>query len=248
MKAKLKTKIIYKEYEIPVELATMVKEFETKTEGCCPHCKGKTGAKKYCKECDEELGWTEPLSAYRFSKDDIHIITPEQLDSLKSQTKDIEILGSIPNDKVDMRTILGGQYLSVAKSESTSKKKQTEENANNSALFAVLYEGLRRTNTAIVVRFAVGSKQKLGLLIADQQTIILQQVTYKDEIVEFDEQVPQVDEENAELGVAFVNQLAEVDPSEIENESKGLLEKILKGEELPIIEVKKPSLNFFKAK
>jgi len=33
MKTQLKTKIIYGDYEIPVEIGTMVKQFDTKTEG-----------------------------------------------------------------------------------------------------------------------------------------------------------------------------------------------------------------------
>lgn len=249
MKTQLKTKIIYGDYEIPVEIGTLVKQFKVKTEGSCPHCEGKTGAKKYCKDCNEELGWTEPLKAYSFSKDDKQIITDEQSKALQAQTKEIIVKGTIQNDRIDIRSTLGGYYLGIKESESTSEKTIADENATNTALFSVLYEGLKNTNKSLVVEFAVGSEQKLGILIADQKTIILKQVTYKDEVQEFDHTEPeQLDDEQVKMGVGFIESLKEIDPQSIENKSKELLETILKGEPLPVIEQKKPSLNFFKQK
>ena len=252
MHTQLGTKIIYGEYEIPVRLCTMIKEIDRKTEGCCVVCHGKIKQQKSCAECGREHTWKEPLTAYRFDKDNIHVITDEDKEALKIETKEIIVLGSIPVSSIDVKLYLGGYYLGVAKPTSQAKEKKAQQELENKTLFQVLFNGLVRSEKGIVVKFATGSKQQLGVLLADDltNTIILKKLAYNVETKEMDEEQisAEIDEEQILMGEDFVNSLKEINPRTVENDFLAIYEKILKGEEIPVKILTAPSLNFFKQK
>lgn len=241
------TNVSYGLQKIPVRIGTLVKETETGLSGCCadPNCLGDTGSKTYCKKCETIYeSRTEIRKAYKFDDDEKMVLSQEQIDSLKDFDSQILVLGTIPQEQVDIRTVIGGYYLAPAK----SKKKNDYEK-----LFLVLFEGLKNSKKAIVCKYAIRTKQKLGILVPYEnettKTIIIKQIAYHDELREFDEKfTTELKKEEIEMGDNFLNSLKEIDPKSIENDYVAKLEEYLKGEPMEI-EVKETESNmdFFKA-
>ena len=125
----------------------------------------------------------------------------------------------------------------------TSKKK-----TDNVKAYLTIFEGLRLTNTAMVVKYSVRSKQNLGLIIAqfDESTntkaLVIKEICYGEQLRVFDlefpqDQIPNETEEQA--GMAFINNLPSVKPQDIVNDFKVKFEEILKNPD-QVIELETP--------
>jgi non-homologous end joining protein Ku len=241
-KAITNTNISYKLAKIPVSISTMVDKVDgVSLKGLCPHCKDKNGIGNVatCKGCSTVFtghGDKSLLKTYNFSKEDQLIISAEQRENLKNFDKRIRVQGTIPMEKIDYRNFTGGYYLTPQKS-----KKKTD----NVKAYLTVYEGLRLSNMAMVVKYSVRSKQNLGLIIAyfdevkNTKCLVVKELCYGEQLREFDlefdeEQIPNSEEEQA--GMSFINSLKTVNPQEIENDFTTKFEEILKNPD-KIIEV-----------
>ena len=234
------TNISYGLAKIPVSISTMVDKVDgASLSGVCPECKDSIGNVATCKGCSTVFTSNRDprlLKAYKFSDDEQVIISAEQRENLKNFDSQILVQGTIPMQEIDYRNFTGGYYLTPKKS-----KKKTD----NVKAYLTVFEGLRLTNMAMVVKYSVRSKQNLGLIIAyfdeakNTKCLVIKELCYGEQLREFDleydeEQIPNSEEEQA--GMSFVSSLKTVNPQEIENDFTTKFEEILKNPD-KVIEV-----------
>ncbi len=238
--------------KIDVGICTMISETKTSFKNSCPECQESVGMYIKCKneDCTKNhddnkfSSWKDEdlVKGYEVAKGEIHNLSAEQLASLKEVDGEMKVLGTIPMENIDYRTLIGGYYLNPAKSKKPKEQKSLEK------MFVILRDGLYKSNKAVVVQFAVRTTQKLGLLIPYNDTIIVKQIAYGQELKEFDEQFETIlTPEEAELGNNFVSALKEINPLEVEHQWSKTMEEILKGEPLTVeIKQAEDELSFFK--
>jgi non-homologous end joining protein Ku len=229
--------------KIPVSISTLVDKIDgASLSGVCPHCKDSIGNIATCKGCSTVFTSNRDptlLKAYKYSDDEQVIISAEQRENLKNFDSQILVQGSIPIEEIDSRYFTGGYYLTPQKS-----KKKTD----NTKAYLTIFEGLRLTNTAMVVKYSVRSKQNLGLIIAqfDESTntkaLVIKEICYGEQLRVFDlefpeDQIPNETEEQA--GMAFINNLPSVKPQDIVNDFTVKFEEILKNPD-QVIELETP--------
>lgn len=246
------TSIVNGNQKIDVGICTMISETPTSFKNSCPECQESVGMYIKCKndQCTRNhddnkfSSWkdTDLIKGYEVAKGEIHNLSPEQIATLKDVDGEMKVLGTIPMDKIDYRTLIGGYYLNPAKSKKAKEQKAFEK------MFVILRDGLYKSGKAIVVQFAVRTTQKLGLLIPFNDTIIVKQIAYGQELREFDEVFETIlTPEESELGNNFVSALKEINPLEVEHQWSKTMEEILKGEPLAVeIQASKDELSFFK--
>jgi DNA end-binding protein Ku len=248
LRAYQSTKIVSGLQAFDVRICTMIDEVKTSMASSCPACNDRIGNKVVCKneECKKEFSSfkdKEIIKGYEISKGDIHNLSDENIEELKNYFDgQMNVKGTIPLSKIDYRTIIGGVYLAPAKSKKKADQARLEK------MFVVLRDGLFKSKKAIVVEYSIRSKQKLGLLIPFNDTIIVKQIAYGVELREFDESYAvELSADELELGTNFVTALKEIDPLEIEHQWSTKMEELLKGEPMTVaVAEPKDDLGFFK--
>lgn len=238
-------------FKLPISVSSMIEEQKGKSlMGICPHCNNTDGIANIatCKNESCKTVFTSNRDktlnkAYKFSDEDIVLISAEQRENLKNHIKEeIVIQGKISMSKIDYRNFTGKGYYLIPQN---LKGKKTD----NSKGYLAILDGLRLSNMALVVKYAVTKdKEHLGLVIPqfDESTntkyMIIKETCYGEQLKEFTEtyekdQIPNELEEKA--GISFVNKIDEIDPSTIQNNFTLKFEEILKNpSEIPIPEVK----------
>lgn len=239
------TNISYGLAKIPVSISTMIDKVEgTSLSGICPDCKDSIGNVATCKGCSKVFSSNRDpslLKAYKFSDDEQILVSEEQRNHLKDFDSQILVLGSIPREDLDVRMFLAGYYLTPKKS-----KKKTD----NQRAYLTIFEGIKSSGKAIIVKYSVRTAQKFGVLLThyneetNEKAIVLKEIAYGEQLREFDlkfdeDQIPTSEEE--QQGIAFVNSLKAVNPNEVENDFTKKFEEILKGEPMEITTTVKES-------
>lgn len=223
MRALTSTAISFGLHTIPVRLATMIRDNGTSLSNSCPHCKGDVGNKNYCKGCLKEVTSAEIQKAYRISKDQKVVFTKEQVENLKNFDKAVTIEGTIPKTSIDQRMIEGCYYVLP------DKKIQKA--------WGILFSAINTGDQALVVKFSIRSRQKLGVLTTDGKVIVLLAVAFAEQFVRMDEELNiAVSEKETEMGLGFIKGLPSVDINTISDEYKTRLEELVAGK--PMVEVK----------
>jgi len=236
-------------FKIPIRVSSkVVEQTGNSLMGICPHCKNTDGIaniatckNESCKTIFKSNRDPSLLKAYKFSGNDITIISAEQRENLKNHIKqEIVIMGKKSMSKIDYRNFTGKGYYLIPQN---LKGKKTE----NTRAYLTVYEGLRLSNMALVVKYAVTKdKEHLGLVIPhfDESTntkcMIIKETCYGEQLKEFTEtyeedQIPNELEEQA--GMSFVRKLDEIDPSTIANDFSLKFDEILKNPDQISIEV-----------
>lgn len=232
MRSISKVSIAYGLHNIPVKVCTVVRDSGTGMSNCCPDCNGDVGHKNACKNCSKELGTKEILKAYKVG-DEKHIFTPEELTSLKNVEKSIDVAGITNIDAIDPRYITGSYYLvpEVAKK-----------------AYAILLQGMEKSGKAIVVKFALRGKQRIGVLVpqnvSGQGVILMRVLAFSNQVQPIDEELRyDLTEEESDMGVSFINSLKDIDPESIENRYAKQMEEILSGEMISAPTIKKQQVD-----
>lgn len=223
MRALVKTAITYGLHTIPVRIATMVKSDETALSNACPKCQGDIGLKNYCKGCSAEVSHAEMLKAYKISKTEKVVFTKEQIEAIKNTEKAIVVLGTMPKTSIDQRMIEGGYYI------------MPDEKLKKA--WGILFKALATGDKAMIVNYSVRSRQRLGILTVDNQTIVLLSMAYAEQLVRVDEETDvQVTEKEIEMGMGFLKSLPPMDINTLSDDYKTKLEELIAGK--PMIELK----------
>src|SRR3989304_457586 len=222
---------------IPCKIANAISSKSTSmTCLACPTCNGDIGLMKYCKSCCEgkdkvEIESSLVKSAIRVSKEQKILLTDELEQQISEVDKVIQVLGSISKDHLDTRRIIGSYYV-------IPDKKSPKP----------LQKGLLSTEKNLVVRFANSSKEKLGILTARDNYILLLNVAYLEDFNEFDQEIESTLEEPELQAVkAFLSKIKPVNIDSIIDLRREKIEKIiLSGDTTTIKEPEiKTEIDFF---
>lgn len=221
MRALQKTAISYGLHNIPVKICTMIRDNETSLSNACPKCQGDIGYKNYCKSCGNEPAWADMLKAFKLTVDQKYVFTKEQLDQLKEVTeRSIQILGTIPRSNLDVRLVNSGYYILPDKL---------------TKAWEILRRAILQSDKAIIVNFAIRGKQRLGVLIARDDAIIMLGIAFGDQLVKLDEEIKvTLSDSEANLGKGFLQILPEIDLSQVKDSFKEKLEKLITGQPVQI--------------
>src|SRR3990172_8026356 len=176
----------------------------------CPTCNGDIGLMKYCKSCCEgkdkvEIESSLVKSAIRVSKEQKILLTDELEQQISEVDKVIQVLGSISKDHLDTRRIIGSYYVIPDKKSPKPVQK----------FYTKLQKGLLSTEKNLVVRFANSSKEKLGILTARDNYILLLNVAYLEDFNEFDQEIESTLEE-PELQAVNIDSIIDLRREKIE--------------------------------
>jgi DNA end-binding protein Ku len=87
---------------IPVKIATAVRERKFEFHNLCPDCLVRVEQKYTCPKCGREVKRTEAKKGYQVSKDHLVVVEPQDLEALKLKTiKTIEIVGFCDQTAID---------------------------------------------------------------------------------------------------------------------------------------------------
>jgi len=215
---------------IPVKIANYQKADTSLFKQACPNCKGDVGRKNVCKECEQEIEFSEILKGVRIG-DDNHVFTKEQIEKLKDFDNVITVLGTIQKTSIDQRLISGAFAVLP---DSKQKKKQLEIFQK---AWKVIESGLAEGNKAILVKFSTRAKEKLGILTSQDSVITLLQIVYDNNRNELDE-TPTIElsKEEKIAGLQMLDKLTEIDPTTIEDDFRNKVERLVEtGETIEII-------------
>ena len=198
---------------------------------CCPECDSKVNQKNFCsnEECSNrdiiENARNTTNRYYEAKKGDESswkILTKEELSSIKESGSVIEVLGRV-NDYKQFSLRINKSWYCIPDDSKTRGKKFIKP-------WSSLRHALYHSGDGILVKVFSRDKEKLGIMIGTQTTLVIHGIVYEDEMNVFEASIPQeLTEEDATMGETFVNSLKEVDPLTVKNEEREKLDKLLEG-------------------
>jgi len=205
----------------------------------CPECSGDIGMNYYCKSCNkQELARGDTQQAIRIDKENKIVLTDELKESISSSDKIIEVLGSISTDKIDQHRITGSFY--VIPDEKTPK--------NIQKLFVRLQKGLLSAKTNFIVRFNTSSKQKLGILRAENNILVILNYAFVSDYTKHDQEVNiELTKEELTSSVSFVNKIKPIEIDSITDVRREKIQSIIESGEVVNVEPieKEPEIDPF---
>ena len=216
--------ICYRGQVIPVKIYTLVESDVSPLSNACADCKGDIGHKNYCKGCEAQEPMT--VKAYKVSKDEKIVLTDDQLKQLKEVDGEIEVLGTIPKADFESKLISGAYYLLP-----DIPKKKTGKSFVKA--YNILQSGIAESDSHVVVRFSVRTKERLGVIQVQGNVLVLLAIAYNDQVREIEnEPTNDLNAEEIKMGKEFVNKIEKTDLTSITNRFKERLEKILEGADI----------------
>lgn len=227
--------------EIPIRLVTMLSPSSIGFKQSCPDCQDHVGRKNWCPTCDKEIEYANIGKEFEGKQ-----FTKEQLENLKTFDKVIKVKGIIDFADLDLRKVLGGYYLLPTQTKKgTSKSAKESKNTND---IATLVKGLEKTDKIFLVEFCVSSVQKLGIIINQDNELILKEYAYHENLKENDEALDYTPTELEIKGITgFIERQEPIkDITAIENEYRARVQDLVDGKiELKPLEVKTEKARFF---
>jgi len=219
---------------IPTKVSSMISKSKTGFSQACPVCKGHVGRKNWCDGCDREIEWHNILKGIEDK-----VFSKEQIESLKTFDLKIKVVGTIPYSEVDIRKVSSGYYLLPTQTKKGASKSAKE--SRNLGDYAVLVEGLNKTDTVLLVEFCISSVQKLGIVITQERELILKEYAYAENLIPNDEELDyKVTKEELAGIIKFIKLQKPVkDITAIENEYFAKVQQLIEGT-LPLEPVEQP--------
>jgi DNA end-binding protein Ku len=192
--------------------------------------------KKWCPVHEREVTADEIVRGWEVSKGEFVIVEDADLEALEQQdtSRSIEITGFVPLEDVDPVFFDRTYFLAPAAAPAARRP------------YALLLNAMRETGTAGVGRFVLAGKEKLALVRAKGDALVLETLFVSEDVysqAEIDEVVEEIDVKKAELDLArqvIASMASEFDPSELVSEYRSnlraLLEAKLEGREIAVPE------------
>ena len=198
----------------------------------CPECSGDVGLKNVCKACDKEISYGEIQKKYKITEDEQRVLTKDELEDLNSIGSAISVIGSITQEEFKSSQITGSYYLlPQTKLKKKSEKADIEDNKRG---YAILREGILSSENPFTVKFAIRQKEKLGVLVVEDNAIVLLTLAFREYIQEQDEDLDiSLSESDKVLSKKFVESIGKTDLAEIKDTYNEKLERILSGKSQP---------------
>jgi DNA end-binding protein Ku len=161
----------------------------------------------------------EMVKGFEFAKDQYVNFTPKELKELEERGSGVvEITEFVPEKEIDPLYFDSAYYLTPDK--------------GGGKPYALLIQAMRKTRRCAVGRWAARGKQYLVQLRPHEETLVMQQLRYADEIkplAGFDAETGAVKEAEVRLALQLVDQIASehFDPSAYRDEVKERIEKAI---------------------
>lgn len=246
MKAYRNVAIISGKNAIPVKVCGMLEKEQSIFSNTCPNCNGSVGYQNICNgECGEVIPYADIRKGYttlKNGKETKIVFKKEQIDQLKSLEQYIRVVGSMPYDQIDIRTIGEGYYVLPRKLE--PKKKNSPD---SSQPYCAIVKALEDSGKVIQIKYTLAGKEKQGILTAQNGLIILKNVVYDEQLRDSDEQ-PTAELKPTDIKKArnFIEALTQVDFSTVENEYTKAIEELLAGKVPKIVQTRQSDgMDFF---
>lgn len=198
----------------------------------CPDCKGDIGLKNVCKGCAKEVSYSEIQKKYKITESEQRILTKDELDELNSVGSAISVIGSITQEEFKTSQITGSYFLlPQTKLKKKSEQKDIEDNKRS---YAILREGILSSVNPFTVKFAIRQKEKLGVLVVEDNAIVLLTLAFREYIQEVDEDLDiTLSDSDKALSKKFVESIDKTDLTQIKDTYNEKLERILSGKSQP---------------
>lgn len=211
--------------DIPVKVDTMVDDSRIGFKNVCPTCHNKLSYKKICEKCGKEVDYHDMKKGYELD-DDMIVFDREAVKKLREAVNPdgMETVKVVSRENLDLnRTINKSYYL------------KPQDGARNR--YSVMYEALIRKDYAVIVKYAIKSRQKLYAVYGNKDGLIMTEIAYPTQIRSADIKMEEVGKEEIEKGVRILEGLKKETESEtVKNEYREKLneaiEKKMEGEEL----------------
>jgi DNA end-binding protein Ku len=196
--------------------------------------------KRWCPVHDREVSPDEIVRGWEVSKGEFVIVEDADLEALEQHdtSRAIDITSFVPLEDVDPIFFDRTYFLAPAAAAAARRP------------YALLVNALRETGTAGVGRFVLAGKEKLALVRAKGEALVLETLFVSEDVysqAEIDEAVEEVSVKEAELDLArqVISSMAgEFEPSELVSEYRSnlraLLEAKLEGREVVAPEEPEP--------
>jgi DNA end-binding protein Ku len=192
--------------------------------------------KRWCPVHDREVSPDEIVRGWEVSKGEFVIVEDGDLEALEQHdtSRAIDITSFVPLEDVDPVFFDRTYFLAPAAAAAARRP------------YALLVNAMRETGTAGVGRFVLAGKEKLALVRAKGDALVLETLFVSEDVysqAEIDEAVEEVSVKKAELDLArqvIASMAGEFDPSELVSEYRSnlraLLEAKLEGREIAVPE------------
>ena len=195
---------------------------------CCPECDSKVSQKNFCsnEECvNHEVIANARNTTNRYmnlDKENVKILKQEELKSIKEEGRVIQVLGKVSGTDIPTLRINKSWYCIPDDSKTRGKKFIKP--------WASLRDALHTSDDYLLVKMYSRGKEKLCILTADSNTLILHGIAFQDEINEYENVIPQeLTDEDKKMGKTFVDSLKEIEISSVVNEEREKLFELLEG-------------------
>jgi DNA end-binding protein Ku len=192
--------------------------------------------KKWCPVHERDVTADEIVRGWEISKGEFVIVEDADLEALEQHdtSRSIEITGFVPLEEVDPVFFDRTYFLAPAAAPAARRP------------YALLVSAMRETGTAGVGRFVLAGKEKLALVRAKGDALVLETLFVAEDVysqAEIEEAVEEIDVKKAELDLArqvIASMASDFDPSELVSEYRSnlraMLEAKLEGREIAVPE------------
>lgn len=154
---------------IPIQLYVAVREHDLSFNQLCKKSGERIRYKKYCPTCNKEIKSDDIVKAYEYEKDQYIIITPEDLEKIKTeQDKTIQILQFVKESEVDSIYFEKNYY--------------AQPDKQGQKAFDLLREAMISTKRAAIAKTVLGSREALLLLQAVEEGLRVTSLYFSDEV------------------------------------------------------------------
>ncbi len=238
MKAYRNVEIVSGKNAIPVKVCAMLEKEQSIFSNTCPDCQGSVGYQNICNgDCGKVIPFESIQKGYTTMKDGKPtkvIFSKDQINQLKSLEQEITVIGSMPYDQIDIRTIGEGYYILPRKLD--PKKKNSPDSTQP---YCAIAKALEQSGKVIQIKYTLSGKEKQGILTAQNGIIILKNVVYDEQLRLCDED-PKFELKPVDVKKArnFIEALKQVDFTTVENKYTKAIEQLLAGKVPEIVEAR----------
>lgn len=174
---------------------------------------------RVCKSTGEEVPWEEIAKGYKYKGGDYVILQDEDFEKANAtRSKTIEIIEFIKESEIDARYFEKPYFIEPA------------EEAQKT--YVLLREALKKSGKVGLCRFALRNRPHMGIVRADENVIMLEQVRFYDELRNPDDlDIPgkkELSKKELDLALSLINSLTETfKPEKYSDPYKKDLEEII---------------------
>lgn len=151
---------------------------------------------KVCRATGESVSNAEIVKGYEYSKGDYVILSDADFKKADpKKEKAIDVMEFVEEAEVDSKLFMKPYYLEPVREARKA--------------YVLLREAMKKSKKAALVKFVLRAKEYLGVLQIDDESIVLNQMRYQDELVKPKMDIPEenISEKELDISVKLIDQL-----------------------------------------